>query len=80
MTEVNPKNGNETKLDVFSWDIFKFDIIFTCSKRPKYFNDFHNCYLSISLQKQAQTKIKIKQDIGKYDNIFPYLQSRTLFK
>ena len=51
MTDVNPKNGNETKLDVFSWDIFKFDIIFTCSKLPKYFNDFHNCYLSISLQK-----------------------------
>ena len=51
MTDVNPKNGNERKLDVFSWDIFKFDIIFTCSKLPKYFNDFHNWYLSISLQK-----------------------------
>ena len=25
MTKVNPKNGNETKSDIFSWDIFKSD-------------------------------------------------------
>ena len=23
MTKVNPHNGNETKLDVFPWDIFE---------------------------------------------------------
>ena len=28
MTEVNPNNGNETKSDIFSWDIFKSDTIF----------------------------------------------------
>ena len=28
MTEVNPNNGNETKLDISPWDIFKYDIIF----------------------------------------------------
>ena len=28
MTKVNPNNGNETKSDTFSWDIFKSDIIF----------------------------------------------------
>ena len=28
MTTVNLNNGNETKSDIFPWDIFKFDIIF----------------------------------------------------
>ena len=28
MTTVNPNNENETKSDIFSWDIFKSDIIF----------------------------------------------------
>ena len=28
MTKVNPNNGNETKSDIFHWDIFKSDIIF----------------------------------------------------
>ena len=27
MTQVNPNNGNETKSDIFPWDIFKSDII-----------------------------------------------------
>ena len=27
MTKVNPNNGNETKSDIFPWDIFKFDSI-----------------------------------------------------
>ena len=25
MTKVNPNNGNETKSDIFPWDIFKAD-------------------------------------------------------
>ena len=25
MTKVNPKNGNETKSDIFAWNIFKSD-------------------------------------------------------
>ena len=25
MTKVKPNNGNETKSDIFPWDIFKFD-------------------------------------------------------
>ena len=25
MTKVNPDNGNETKSDIFLWDIFKSD-------------------------------------------------------
>ena len=27
MTKVNPSNGNETKSDIFRWDIFKSDTI-----------------------------------------------------
>ena len=28
MTKVNQNNGNETKSDIFPWEIFKCDIIF----------------------------------------------------
>ena len=28
MTKVNTSNGNETKSDIFPWDIFKSDTIF----------------------------------------------------
>ena len=28
MTKENPNNGNETKSEIFSWDIFKSEIIF----------------------------------------------------
>ena len=27
MTKVNPNNKNETKSDIFSWDIFDSDVI-----------------------------------------------------
>ena len=27
MTKVKPNNGNETKSDIFPWDIFKSDVI-----------------------------------------------------
>ena len=27
MTKVNLNNGNETKSDIFSWDMFKFETI-----------------------------------------------------
>ena len=42
MTKVNPNNGNETKSDIFPWDIFKSDIIPFLSKILNYFNDFQN--------------------------------------
>ena len=32
MTELNPNDGNETKSDIFSWDIFKSDITFHWSQ------------------------------------------------
>ena len=37
MTKVNPNNGNETKSDIFHWDIFKFVISFHCSQNTKIF-------------------------------------------
>ena len=43
MTKGNPNNGNETKSDIFSWDIFKSDVIsFFFRKILKYFNDPKN--------------------------------------
>ena len=51
MTKVIPKNGNETKSDIFPRDIFKSDIIFIGRKILKYFKDFYNWHFSISLQK-----------------------------
>ena len=32
MTKVNPSNGNETKSDIFPWEVFKSDIIFSGQK------------------------------------------------
>ena len=50
MTKVKPNNGNETKSDVFSWDIFKSDsIFFFCQNILKYFSDFQNqnfCFMT----------------------------------
>ena len=35
MTKVNPNNGNETKSDIFPWNIFKFDVIFDWPQNTK---------------------------------------------
>ena len=41
MTKVNANNENETKSDIFLWDIFKSDIIsFFYQKLFRYFNEF----------------------------------------
>ena len=37
MTKVTPDNGNETKSDIFPWDIFKFDTMSFLSKNIKVF-------------------------------------------
>ena len=37
MITVNPHKGNETKLDFFSWDICKSDMIFHWSENTKLF-------------------------------------------
>ena len=50
MTKVNPNHRNETKSDIFPWDIFKSDVIFIARNILKYFNDFDSWHFSISLQ------------------------------
>ena len=35
LTTLNPNNRNETKSDIFSWEIFKSDIIFRCSQNTQ---------------------------------------------
>ena len=48
MTKVNPNSGNETKSDIFTWDIFKSDSIsFFIKKTLKYFNNFQNQNFSV---------------------------------
>ena len=43
MTKESQKNGNETKSDIFPWDIFKSDVTsFLNKKMLKYFIDFQN--------------------------------------
>ena len=37
MTAANPNNGNETKSDIISWDLFKFDIVFHWSQNTETF-------------------------------------------
>ena len=56
MTKVNPNNENETKSDIFPWDIFKSGIIFIDSKLLKCFNQCFN--LSISLCNSEHKQVK----------------------
>ena len=43
MTNVNLNNENETKSNIFPWDIFKSDTIsFIIKNFLKHFNDFPN--------------------------------------
>ena len=37
MTKVKPNNGNEIKSVIFSWDIFKYDVMLFCQKILKIF-------------------------------------------
>ena len=51
MTKVNPNNGNKTKSDIFHGEYSKLTSFFIGQKILKYFIDFHNKHLSVSLQK-----------------------------
>ena len=81
LTKAKPNNGNETKSDIFSWDIFKSNI-FHWPQNIKYFNDFyHDIFQFYCKCEHKQIKWnEIKQDMCKCDSIFPYLQRHTLFK
>ena len=47
MTKGNPSNGNETKSDIFQWDIFKCNHTSFYRKILKYFNYFQNQNFSV---------------------------------
>ena len=57
MTKVNTSNRTETKSHIFPYVIFKSEIIFPSLQNTKKKNEFHNCHLSISLQK-GTSKVK----------------------
>ena len=61
--KVNPNNGNKTKSVIFSWYIFKSDIIFLWSQILKNFNAFYN-FDSFNFIAKVSTnkKNKIKLD------------------
>ena len=48
ITKVNPNSRNETKSNIFPWDIFKSDTIpFLTKKKKKYLNDLQNQNFSV---------------------------------
>ena len=51
MTKVHPNSGNETKSNIFPWDVLKSDIIFHWPEIPKIFEGF------LFLQKWVQKSI-----------------------
>ena len=53
MTKVKPNTGTETKLDIFYGTYSNLTSFFIDHKILIYFDDRHNWYLSISLQKLA---------------------------
>ena len=76
MTKVNLNNGNETKSDIFRWDIFKSDsTLFLYQNILKYFNVFQNRNFSILWLKWTQ-KMKMKQNQtffhGTFSNLTPF--------
>ena len=66
MTKVNPNNGNETKSENFLWSLFKFDVIFSLTKKTlEYFNYFQSL-------KWKWNKIR------HFSNIFKYFSHSNL--
>ena len=51
MTNLDPNSGNNTKSDIFPWDIFKSNITFFYQEILKYLSDFRNRNFSILWQK-----------------------------
>ena len=70
------------KMDIFSWDIFRSDVIFHWSQ---YYN-ISITFIVGTFQFHCQSKHKkvkrnkITREMCKFDSIFPYLQSSTLYK
>ena len=77
MTNVNPKNGNETKSGNFPYGELKSNIIFLLQPMTFAIGIFQ--FYSKSEQKQVKEN-KVNLDMCKFDIIFPYLQSIIVFK
>ena len=82
MTKVNP--NNETKSDIFPWEIFKSDTISFLSKHIKSFNGFQNENFSVLYLKWTQT-MEMKQnhivpwDIFKFDIMYFFIKTLKYF-
>ena len=65
MTKVNQNDGNETKSDIFPWNILRSDAIFFFIKKIlKHFNDSQNLKFLIFMTKvNPSNGIKTKLDI-----------------
>ena len=83
MTELNLSNENETKSDIFPWDIFKSDSIFFLSKYIKLFqwilkSEFLSFVTKVNPNNVNEAKLSIfpwdifKSDTFFYQNILKY--------
>ena len=76
MTKVNPNNRNETKSDIFPWDIFKFDSISFLLKYIKVFqwlskSEFLSFMTKVNPNNGNETESDIfSWDIFKSDTFF----------
>ena len=76
MTKVNPRNGKETKSDIFPWDIFNSDTISFFIKNIKIFQwlsklKFLGFTTKVNPNNGIETKLDIfPRDIFKFDIIF----------
>ena len=57
MTKVNTNNGNETKSDIFRETPSNLTSFFFVCQILRYFNDFFNWHISISLQKWTEAMV-----------------------
>ena len=79
MTKVNPNNGNETKLEIFPWDIFILRHIFL-SKSIKIFQRLSKSkFLSFMTERNPKSSI-FSWDIFKSDIMFDCSQYTKVFQ
>ena len=82
MAKVNQNNGNETKSNIFPWDIFKSDTIFL-SKHIKYFINFQNQNFSFLWLTWTKTMgVKQNQTFfhGTYSDLMLLFTGRKILK
>ena len=83
MTKLNPSNGNKRSVDIFSWNIFKSNVISFYQKILKCVNDFQNLNFMTKVNKNIGNETKsdiFPWIIFKSDIIFHRSQSSKLFQ